>query len=252
MDGLDGKYGEEAKGGPPAYAYVLNEPNLFIDPLGQTCYQNVLNDDGTIGISDKEINAGNADDCAAAGGTWLDNSTTVVVNGDDSGGGDGSGSPAGGCAFYYVDGSYIGSSCDGMFVPTMTSQEKASVTLQLAGDEASHDLGCVAIPGAGFAAGGGTFAASQPVPGSKPFVTPGSSVGTSNVSEALRDALPQSSPVPIPTPVGGPTTGTPFRVATTTSVGGAAARYLPFVGLAAAIYSSIKTNQCLNSNPGKP
>lgn len=126
---------------------------------------------------------------------------------------------------------------------------RAQVTFSLAYAETVHDLSCVAIPGAGLVSGGAAFSLGQPVPGSKPFVTPGSSLGTSPASSALRDAFPQTMPFRVPTPVGGPGTGTPFRISGTTSPGAAAGRYLPFLGMAMAAYSAYKMNQCLNSVP---
>jgi RHS repeat-associated protein len=130
---------------------------------------------------------------------------------------------------------------------TMTSDDYIQ-TLPAAAAQATHALSCVGVPAAIGGGGTGAYQLGQPVPGSKPFVTPGSSLGTSAASDALR-GLGLRSPVPIPTPVGGPGTGVPLRMASTTSVGGAVARYLPFVGIAAVAYSVYKLNSCLDSNP---
>src|SRR5262249_12217266 len=130
----------------------------------------------------------------------------------------------------------------------MTDEQQRLLTLKLAGLEAEHAMGCVAIPGAGLLTGGTAFQLGQPTR-TKPFSMPGSSKGTSPASEALRDAFPKTFKGGIPTPLGGPGTGTPLRMATTTSVGAAAARYLPFVGAAAAGYSAYKMNQCLKQKP---
>ena len=123
------------------------------------------------------------------------------------------------------------------------------LTLKLAGIEAAHGLGCVGVPVALGGAGGAAFKLGQPVPGTKPFTMPGSSVGTSPASEALRDAFPQRLPRQFATPVGGPGTGTPLRMAGTASVGAALGRAVPFLGLAATAYSAYGLNSCLGSKP---
>jgi hypothetical protein len=133
--------------------------------------------------------------------------------------------------------------------PPPTIEQQRLLTLKAAGMMVEHDMGCIAVPGAGLLAGGTAFQLGQPVAGSKPFVTPGSSTGTSTASEALRDALPQKLPFRVPTPVGGPGTGTPLRIAATNKLGAAAGRYVPFVGAAVAVYSAYKMTKCLNEKP---
>jgi len=134
-------------------------------------------------------------------------------------------------------------------MPDPTPDQQKLQALKTAGFEASHDLGCVAIPGAGLTGGGAAYKLGQPVAGSKPFITPDSSIGTSPASEMLRDAFPQKLPFKIPTPVGGLGTGSRFRIPSTTGVGTAAGRYVPFAGALLAGYSMYQMNQCLDSKP---
>jgi RHS repeat-associated protein len=61
------------------YAYALNNPLKYKDPLGLYCQW----DDGT--RDDEEIDGGAGfGDCGDQGGTWID-STTITVNGDNPG-----------------------------------------------------------------------------------------------------------------------------------------------------------------------
>jgi RHS repeat-associated protein len=244
------------------YSYVLNNPLNAIDPFGLDCI--AIAQDGTVASDDGEYtrdqcggfnNLGNGAEYVYVSGT----ATSASISGDgtyqfnytDTNGnqtygnydpGSGSLSDPYGNQLYNAN-DYAGNSS------SSPSWNAARLTLTLAGMEATHDLGCVPIPGAGAAAGSAMFRLGQPVPGSKPFVTPGSSTGTSPASSALRDTLPQKLPFSVPTPVGGPGTGTPFRMASTNSLGGAAGRYVPVAGAALTVYSAYKMNQCLDSKP---
>ena len=244
------------------YSYVLNNPLSAIDPFGLDCI--AIAQDGTVASDDGEYtrdqcggfnNLGNGAEYVYVSGTAtsasISSDGTYQFNYTDTNGnqtygnydpGSGSLSDPYGNQLYNAN-DYGGNSS------SSPSWNAARLTLTLAGMEATHDLGCVAIPGAGLAAGGSAFYLGQPVPGSKPFVTPGSSIGTSPASSALRDALPQKLPFSVPTPVGGPGTGTPLRMASTENLGAAAGRYVPFAGAAVTVYSAYKINQCLDSKP---
>jgi hypothetical protein len=240
------------------YSYVMNNPVNLIDPSGLDCVY--MND---IGQAVESIDHHtDQSECWSNGGYWANGTVTgassVVTHANDNNldifSTDSSGNSGwtnAGVGYSQNPGqvslTVVSSSLPGGRNP-ITDQQKLMV-LKVAGLEAAHDMACIAIPGAGLVAGGAAFKLGQPVPGSKPFQTPGSSAGTSPASEALRDWFPQTVEGGIPTPVGGPGTGTPFRMASTTSVGGAAARYLPFVGAAAAGYEMYKMNQCLNQKP---
>ena len=118
--------------------------------------------------------------------------------------------------------------------------------LNTAGNEAAHGLGCWGIPMGSGAAGGTLFKLGQPVAGTKPFTTPGSSLGTSPISSGLRDGIGTRLPFKIPTPVGGLGTGRPFGIAGTRSLGGAIGRWAPFAGIGGVIYGAVSLNSCLS------
>ncbi len=239
------------------YAYVLNNPLALVDPSGlgpQECDEepNPADCDPFLGGSGDGSGDGSSGPCPT------DTCITVSAPPLDS--------PALNFAQFaydlrdtgFVISTIVTEWLHTWFVPspafvgpdvTPATDQQRLMAVKVAGMRASHDLGCAAIPGAGLVAGSAAFKLGQPVAGSKPFTTPGSSVGTSPASEALREAFPQTVSRGIPTPVGGLGTGTPLRMAQTTSVGAAAGRWLPFVGLAVTAYSGYKMNQCLNSGP---
>ncbi|TAK52191.1 MAG: RHS repeat-associated core domain-containing protein [Gammaproteobacteria bacterium] len=91
----------------------------------------------------------------------------------------------------------------------------------------------------------GAVAAGQPIPGTKPFVTPGSSRGTSlagMVADEIFDDM--KFPVRVPTIVGGPGTGRPLAIAGTRSVARFAARAVPVVGWAVLAYDAVSIGVC--------
>ncbi len=134
--------------------------------------------------------------------------------------------------------------CD---VPIYGIQGQGAQILKAVGDNASHGLACFgqASP---FGLGGALFIMGQPVPGTKPFVTPGSSVGTSPISSALRGSLPDA-PVQLPMLVGGPGTGRDLSMAWTTDTGAWLGRAAPFLGIAGLVWGLFSLNSCLSSNP---
>jgi RHS repeat-associated protein len=73
------------------YAYVRNQPLLFTDPTGLTCFALILNDDGTYSISNQTLPPTSSADCTAAGGIWITYTSSITVDGSgnqvDTGGG---------------------------------------------------------------------------------------------------------------------------------------------------------------------
>lgn len=109
-------------------------------------------------------------------------------------------------------------------VPIYGINGQGALVLQVAGLEAAHGLSCAGYEFQGTG-GAAIWKAGQPVAGIKRFRTPGTTVGPSPISEALRDAFPEQMSFRVPTPVGGPRTGTPLRLAVTNKVGAALGRY---------------------------
>jgi hypothetical protein len=121
--------------------------------------------------------------------------------------------------------------------------ENARKILTVAYLQTTERLNCLGVP-VEFGVGYALFRGGKPVPGSKPFVTPGSSVGTSPISGALR-ALNLNLPAAVPTPAGGPGTGVPFRFAVTKSLGAVLGRYAPFAGIAGVGLSVAHAGYCV-------
>lgn len=97
-----------------------------------------------------------------------------------------------------------------------------------------------------LAAGAAMTAAGQPIGGTKRFVTPGSSIGTSLVSKVSRTLLSGIKfSEPLPTPVGGLFTGRVFQMAATKDAGAFLGRWVPFVGEALVAYDAVKIGSCV-------
>jgi RHS repeat-associated protein len=238
-----------------AYSYVLNNPLNVIDPDGLDCVY--LNNAGSgVESIDRDSTQKECND-PKNGGTWFDgtiNSNSVRTDpNSDWVSAEGVVEPMGSNQQFSCGGNACGQDALNSFADTiiggpgsvtvsddvpLTDEQRMIFTL--AAVETEHAMGCVAIPGAGLLAGGTAFRLGQPIPGSKPFVTPGSSTGTSRASAALREAMPQKMPFRVPTPVGGPGTGTPLRMAATNRLGAALGRYVPYAAAAVAAYSSYK------------
>ncbi|HLL30427.1 MAG TPA: RHS repeat-associated core domain-containing protein [Allosphingosinicella sp.] len=91
----------------------------------------------------------------------------------------------------------------------------------------------------------GAVAAGQPIPGSKPWVTPGSSRGTSVAGMAADKVFGDARlPRRLPTIVGGPGTGRALAIASTKSVARFAGRAVPIVGWAWLAYDVVSIAVC--------
>ena len=246
------------------YAYVLNNPLSNIDPDGLDCVY--LNDAGT-GVQDVD-HSSTQGECWGEGGNWApgyvggNNWVTTDPDADDvkiwsltsQNQGFLQETKAGvleGGARFSQDASFVEpiESSSSSLSSSGNLSKDARAVLGAAYVMASHDLDCA---GFGFVAGdvgAALFKAGQPVAGIKRFRTPGTTVGPSRLSQALREALPQQMPFRVPTPVGGPGTGTPLRLAWTNKAGAAIGRYAPYAGAALTAYSAYKLNQCLSETP---
>jgi RHS repeat-associated protein len=91
----------------------------------------------------------------------------------------------------------------------------------------------------------GAVALGQPVAGSKRFVTPGSSMGTSYAGRAADWVFGGTRlPVRLPTIVGGPGTGRALAVAGTKSVARFAGRAVPIIGWGILAYDAVRITAC--------
>jgi len=245
------------------YSYVLNNPLVSIDPDGLECVWSDgsydSNDDKDTG--DNAGTNGNHSGCTGQGGAWVDhsffanqgaadwsssgntdlagiytaitsNSTTVDVNANGSGS-----SMTTNVGYDSTVGVY--------FTKQDTTQGPDPIT-ELATDvtaDSNHYFGCIAQAYGAGGPGETGRQLGQPVEGTKPFITPGTSRGSSPLSEYAR-SLPRVKGN-FRAPVGGPGTGTELRMARTGSLNVAAARWAPFVGLALDIAASVQLWNCL-------
>ncbi len=91
----------------------------------------------------------------------------------------------------------------------------------------------------------GAVAAGQPIPGTKRFVTPGSSRGTSAAGLAANKVFGNARlPTRLPTVVGGPGTGRALAVAGTKFAARFAGRAVPIVGWAFLAYDAGSIAYC--------
>jgi RHS repeat-associated protein len=127
-------------------------------------------------------------------------------------------------------------------VPVRPQNDKPS-TLEKLGQCTSDQLGL------GELAEAAAVAAGQPIPGTKPFVTPGSSRGTSAAGMAADKLLGKTRlPARLPTVVGGPGTGRALAIAGTKSAARFAGRAVPIVGLALLAYDGVSIAICTASD----
>jgi hypothetical protein len=91
----------------------------------------------------------------------------------------------------------------------------------------------------------GAIAAGQPIPGTKPFVTPGSSRGTSMAGKGADWIFGDARlPTRLPSIVGGPGTGRRLAIRGTKSVARFAGRAVPIVGWAILAYDAASIAVC--------
>jgi RHS repeat-associated protein len=201
------------------YDYVGGDPVNFVDPLGLMA----LGDDGDdeIIVQGKKVKkvphfcdtaeGKNYTSCNPAGIPGLPGEDTniIVICG-------GTWTAAGDCVS-----------------PDPQPKEDEPSTLEKFGQCTVDQLGL------GELASVGTVAAGQPIPGTKPFVTPGSSKGTSAAGLVANRVFGNARlPTRLPTIVGGPGTGRKLAVAGTKSAARFAARAVPFVGWAFLAYDA--------------
>jgi RHS repeat-associated protein len=98
----------------------------------------------------------------------------------------------------------------------------------------------------------GLVVSGQPIPGTKRFVTPGSSRGTSIAGMAANEVFGSArSPVRLPTIVGGPGTGRKMAIAGTKSIARFAGRAVPLLGWGLLAVDAIQFAMCMNDCMGE-
>lgn len=253
------------------YSYVQNNPLVNVDPTGLDCVY--FNDAGngieSIDRQDSAQNSGTSlsqqsSDCGANGGDWVNGHVTGASYFADSDTFGFTSSDASNNYLTYanapgteIGGTTCSGNCDianGYFQSSNASpgffdipqdQRIQELAIGITADS-QHSFGCI-DQAYGFGAPGESARyMGQPVPGTKRFVSPGGSVGTSPISEALSDAIPIKGS--FRAPVGGPGTGVPFRMARTGNLGRAIGRYAPFAGLAAEAYAAGQLWNCLGGH----
>jgi hypothetical protein len=237
------------------YSYVLNNPLINFDPDGLQCFQ-VDSDGNFTGTS-------NAGDCATdANGNPTNNDVYIDdekatnpfmdSNGDLLGYTNGGGQQVGADGNPFPNAGTLGANGFGTplnDIQTTTADVDTQIApssmqfIQDVNQDNQHQIGCIAQAYGVGAPATTAFQLGQPVAGTKRFVSPGSSLGSSPISEGLSKALPIRGR--FPAPVGGPGTGVPFRMTKTGNLGRAIGRWTPFVAAAADIYSAIQLWNCL-------
>jgi RHS repeat-associated protein len=234
------------------YGYVLNNPLVNADPNGLDCIytsnltstsisvETVRGDcrsdtdngvfvDGTVNTDSYKANVGNDGDVHLSFG----------VSSDDAGSGSDSSQSNGG---FTLQGAGAGLIDVGKAVdPDTEISPWAMSFIQQTNQDNQHKIGCIAQAYGFGVPGTAAYQLGQPVAGTKRFVTEGSSLGSSPLSETL-GKLPFKGR--FPAPVGGPGTGTAFRWRTSPSLGKNVARWAPFVGIAMDAYAAYQLAKC--------
>jgi RHS repeat-associated protein len=221
------------------YSYVLNNPLRNVDPNGMYCYYGST--DADVGDNSQYDMHSTVSECTQADengnkGQWVDDPHTDV---NVSANGDGSidsfsSSFDGTTTIPYEQYSQWKGDPDDKRIQTLSQDITVDV---------QQERGCIAQA---YGVGGPAttaFQLGQPVSGTKRFVSPGSSLGTSPISDTLSKALPVKGS--FRAPIGGPGTGVPFRMTKTGNLGRAIGRWTPFVAAAADIYAAAQLWNCL-------
>ncbi len=239
------------------YSYSQNNPLTNTDPTGLDCVY--FNDAGN-GVESVDRNS-NSGECGSNGGDWINGRVQSAQYFSDS---DTFGFRSSDSQNNYLtyanapgtesDGTTCAGNCDtangylqsSNSLPDLTDDQRIQqLSIGITADS-QHSFGCIAqaygVGGPGTAA----YQLGQPVAGTKRFVSPGSSLGTSPISDALSKALPVKGR--FPAPVGGPGTGVPFRMTKTGNLGRALGRWAPFVGVAADAYAAGQLWNCLGGH----
>jgi hypothetical protein len=239
------------------YSYAQNNPLTNTDPTGLDCVY--FNDAGN-GVESVDRNS-NSGECGSNGGDWINGRVQSAQYFSDS---DTFGFRSSDSQNNYLtyanapgtesDGTTCAGNCDtangylqsSNSLPDLTDDQRIQqLSIGITADS-QHSFGCIAqaygVGGPGTAA----YQLGQPVAGTKRFVSPGSSLGTSPISDALSKALPVKGR--FPAPVGGPGTGVPFRMTKTGNLGRALGRWAPFVGVAADAYAAGQLWNCLGGH----
>jgi len=225
------------------YSYARNDPVNLVDPTG---FGFCSWDDGSVDAHPEDGGANKAQ-CEEQGGTWVFETGDSQVVQDSQGNKAEIPTPS---THVDVDGSTGEVTYEDFyfFGGDIPLNPQAIQIFDLAYQRSVRDFGCLGMSWMTGSSGATAFKLGQPVPGSKPFVGQGTSIGTSPASSTLREAFPQRLPFRVPTPVGGPGTGTPFRIAQTNNLGAVAGRFAPLAGGALTVYSVYKLGNCLRGN----
>ena len=250
------------------YAYAANDPVNLVDPFGfcgtrtgsnicrkadgggggglATGYSGfsganagawlgILGSSGIPGGGHVVVSPGSSSYSAATGWTITGGSSSFV----SFGGGFGS---FGGIAQGRRSGDRVAGLADGG-PSELAAATMRTGTLKKLGECTSEQFGLDELAAAG------AVLAGQPIPGTKPFVTPGSSKGTSAAGLAANRVFGNRKlPTRLPTIVGGPGTGRNLAVAGTKSVARFGARAVPIVGWALLVYDAGSIALCTISN----
>jgi hypothetical protein len=218
------------------YAYVGNDPVNWDDPSGMVSAQ-------CLPPQCKHI------DWPTGGYTYYNGTTTIycsVGTFEDSTAASGDCSVVGSSNQLLNGGIWVGGS-----TPIGGGKDNGplATTVQEIAVTAAKKFGqCVADQYGLGALGIGATAVGQPIPGTKPFVTPGSSRGTSVAGMAADSIFGKVRlPVRLPTIVGGWGTGTALRIAYTKSAARFAGRAVPILGEALLAYDAISISACFQS-----